>query len=474
MKALALFLGVVILVLLLILLTGCAGPRTDADRVAAIENGLLPEGAFPPWTADSLAARMRHYRVPGLGLAVIDGWRVVWARGYGVAEAGSGTPVAEGTLFPALGNSALVSNYLAMVLVEKGLLDPDADVNRGLRTWKLPGNPLTARRPVTAGMLIKFNTAGLNEFRSEGYAAGAPCPTLPQVLAGEPPAVNPPVRVVSEPGVNRGGGQCFLVETLVLEQLLTDLEGRPFPAVAADRLFAPLGLRDATFEQPLPEKFRDRAVSGHVGNVPLPGKRRVYPDRAAMGLWATPTDLARLVAQMCRSYHGLSGRFVSRATAARFVSVDHPNYRHYSSAAGGECAILYNPAAGQGVVLMMNSGPDTGGLRDEILQALFRQYRWTWGYDLIWNPTFKQGWMLVLALVLAGLTLALTAALHLLGRRAAAPSVRGNRRCLAETGPIPAGQPRPSRERREQDTHPIESGDTRRSGPPAGPGEEES
>lgn len=445
MKTLTIFLGVMVLVILVILLSGCSGPRTGAERIAAVENGLLPEGAFPPWTAESLAARMRHYRVPGLGLAVIDGWRVVWARGYGVMEAGTGKPVTTETLFPALGNSALVSNYLTLILVEKGLLDPDADVNRVLRTWKLPGNPLTARRAVTAGMLMRFNTSGLNEFRSEGYAAGAPCPTLLQVLAGQPPAVNPPVRVVSTPGANRGGGQCFLVETLVLEQLLTDLEGRPFPAVAADRLLVPLGLRDATFEQPLPETFKDRAVTGHVGGVPLPGKRRVYPDRAAMGLWSTPTNLAGLVAEMCRSYRGLSGRFVSRATAARFVSVDHTNYRHYSSTPGGECAILYNPVTGQGIVLMMNSGPDTGRLRDEILQALFRQYRWTWGYDLIWNPTFKQGWMLTLALALAVAILLMTAVLYRLGRcTEARPKTGGPAFPTPKLHPSTPGEPRAS------------------------------
>ncbi|MBP7867702.1 MAG: beta-lactamase family protein [Acidobacteria bacterium] len=489
MKALALFLGVAVLVLLLILLTGCAGPRSDAQRIAAVERGLLPEGAFPPWTAESLASRMRHYRVPGLGIAVIDGWRVTWVRGYGVTETGLGKPVTVDTLFPALGNSAIVSNYLAMILVEKGLLDPDRDVNQVLRTWKVPDNTFTSRRKVTPKMLIEFNSSGLNEFRSEGYAAGTPYPSLVQVLSGEPPAVNPPVRVVAEPGTPHGGGQCFLVETLVLEQLMADLEGRPFPEIAADRLFIPLGLYAATFEQPLPADFRERAVTGHVGGVPLPGKRRVYPDRAAMGLWATPADLARLVAEMCRSYRGLSSRFVSRATAARFLAVDHPNYRHYSSATGGESAILYNPATGQGVVLMMNGGPDAGGLRDEILQCLFRQYRWTWGYDLIWNPTFKQGWMLVLALVLAGLIAALTTALHLQGRRTAPRPARDTHssrsrdtRVIREDSQQMKPQMKDTHSIRSQetlppqgeDTHRPRTGDIQRPGAAAWPDKEES
>jgi len=52
-----------------------------------VENGLRPESQpdlEPTWT---LTERMDHYRVPGGSVAVISGFEVDWANGYGVARA---------------------------------------------------------------------------------------------------------------------------------------------------------------------------------------------------------------------------------------------------------------------------------------------------------------------------------------------------------------------------------------------------
>lgn len=131
-----------------------------------------------------------------------------------------------------------------------------------------------------------------------------------------------------------------------------------------------------------------------------------------MGLWTTPSELARLVGEIAKSYRGLSTRFVSRETAARIFNVDYPFDRQYSSARGCESDILFNPNTGEAFVLMMNSGPHGGSLRDEILHTVFTQYRWTWGQGLIWSDTFKQGWMMTLALSLLVLTAVLLAILY--------------------------------------------------------------
>jgi CubicO group peptidase (beta-lactamase class C family) len=40
-----------------------------------------------------LTERMRFYRVPGVGIAVIDGFEIAWAHGYGTIRAGGEEPV---------------------------------------------------------------------------------------------------------------------------------------------------------------------------------------------------------------------------------------------------------------------------------------------------------------------------------------------------------------------------------------------
>lgn len=420
MKGKPLWLKAVIAFLLIVSLTGCtAAPATaPAEHIEAVENGLLPDGAFPPWVHAGIPERLAHYRIPGLSLAVFDDYHLLWAKGYGVADALTRRPVTAETLFPAVGNSSVVSGYLAMALVEAGQLRPEEAANLRLKSWQIPENEHTAAQPVTLKMLLAYNSAGLVDFPNPGYDREAPRPDLLQILEGASPATNPPVRVISRPGRFRGGVNSFLVGHIVLEQLLVDVEGRPFPEIARNRLFRPLGLAGSTFEQPLPADRWALATTCHADGAPIPGQWRVYPETAAMGLWTTPSELARLLIEICKSYRGLSGQFVSQATALKFASPGRHGFRTFSNAAGCESDILYNPDTGQGAIIMMNGFPGSIQLKDEILHSLFKHYRWTWGSDLIWNDTFKQGWMLMAALALAALIVILFAGHRLMARRA--------------------------------------------------------
>jgi len=49
----------------------------------------------------SLQEVMALYKVPGLSLAIVDGYRVTQSKAYGVTDAASPTPVTTRTLFQA-------------------------------------------------------------------------------------------------------------------------------------------------------------------------------------------------------------------------------------------------------------------------------------------------------------------------------------------------------------------------------------
>src|SRR5579859_1026477 len=90
--------------------------------------------------AEHLARRMRHFRVPGLSIAVIRDYTLAWAGSAGVLQAGQLTPVQTGTLFQACSISKAVSAVAVMRVVQRGQLDLDADANRYLRAWRIPAN----------------------------------------------------------------------------------------------------------------------------------------------------------------------------------------------------------------------------------------------------------------------------------------------------------------------------------------------
>jgi hypothetical protein len=134
------------------------------EKTRRIEKGLFPVNGFPPWKRESIYERMRHYKIPGVSIAVIDDFKLEWAKGYGVMATGGKIPVTTDTLFQAVGVSSMVSRFLALNFVERGIIDLNEDVNHKLVSWKIPGDEFTAKNKVTLSSLLKYNAAGLNEF----------------------------------------------------------------------------------------------------------------------------------------------------------------------------------------------------------------------------------------------------------------------------------------------------------------------
>jgi CubicO group peptidase (beta-lactamase class C family) len=364
-------------------------PRAD-DPAARVESGLLPavlvKGEPHRWT---LAEHMREYRIPAVSIAVFNNYRVEWARAYGIADVATDAPATIDTLFQAGSISKPVAAMAALMAVAHGAFAIDAPINNALTTWKLPDNELTRTAPVTLRRLLS-HTAGTTVHGFPGYVAGAPLPTLPQVLDGQPPANTPPVRVDLAPGTKfrySGGG------ITIMQQALVDRLGKPFPAILHDSVLAPIGMSHSTYEQPLPAATVGSAAAGHdpEGKV-IEGKRNVYPEMAAAGLWTTPTDLARFFIELQLARAGRS-KHVSREIATEmttpvaevfpgygvglgtFISKTEHTFGHNGADEGFESLAVASLDRGYGVVVMANSN-NGNRIFDEIVRAVAAEYGW--------------------------------------------------------------------------------------------------
>src|SRR5438046_529391 len=96
-----------------------AMPSYPADRVARGIAGLRPTTTLVhhKTASCSLPERMAHYATPGVSIAVVDGGRVAWERGFGVCTSGQPDPVDADTLFQAGSVSKPVFARGAMRLV---------------------------------------------------------------------------------------------------------------------------------------------------------------------------------------------------------------------------------------------------------------------------------------------------------------------------------------------------------------------
>ena len=111
------------------------------ERINRIVNNLQVETSLKEtYKKASLTERLKHYKTPGVSIAIINNGEVEWAQGFGIKEWGKEEVVDENTLFQAGSVSKPVFALGVMRLKEKGLIDLDTDVNTYLSSWKIPSN----------------------------------------------------------------------------------------------------------------------------------------------------------------------------------------------------------------------------------------------------------------------------------------------------------------------------------------------
>ena len=370
------------LVALLAAVTGCSTDMPVDGRIANIESAIIPALVIrgEPIPTSTLADRMEELNVPGVSVAVINNGEIEWAKGYGLADKVREIPVTTGTLFQAASISKPVAAMAALKFVEDGLLDLDQNVNEKLTGWQIPNNEFTTERKVTLRGLLN-HTAGTTVWGFPGYERGGDIPSTVGVLDGE--GNTDAIRVWKEPGESwrySGGGYT------VMQLMLSDVAGKPFPQLMAETVLEPLGMSGSTYEQPLPENRHAQAATAYAGDgTPIERDWHVYPEMAAAGLWTTPTDLAKYVLEVQRAYAG-EGLVLSQDMTRQMLqpgmndhglgpSISGDRFGHGGSNAGFRCRLTAFIEGGRGAVVMTNS--DNGSrIAREILITIFDEYGW--------------------------------------------------------------------------------------------------
>jgi CubicO group peptidase (beta-lactamase class C family) len=372
------------------------GATAQDARIQKIESQVLdiPMGEKDPPLRLSLAQAMQAYNVPGLSVAVIDHYKIAWAKGYGVIGTGSTTPVGTGTLFQAGSISKPVAATAALALVQQGKLSLDEDVNQKLKTWKVPENEFTKDQKVTLRRLMS-HTAGLTVHGFPGYDVDAPLPTVVQVLNGEKPANTDPIRVDIVPGTKdrySGGG-------VTIEQLLMmDVTGKTFPALLRETVLDKIGMSASSYDQPLPSARAALTANGTYGDgKSVHGRWHIYPEMAAAGLWTTPTDLAKFAIEIAQSKNGKSNKVLSQKTVEEmltpvlphgpglgfFVEEQNPGvFGHNGADEGFQALLTMNWQTGNGVAIMADS--DNGiAVADLLLRSVAKEYSWNYKAEML-------------------------------------------------------------------------------------------
>lgn len=259
---------------LLALLAACAThppppvdvPRGDYDAVRRQVEALIQSD-------------MRAHQVTGLSIALVDDQRVVWAFGSGWADQAAQRPADAQTVYRMGSISKLFTDVAALQLAEAGKLGLDAPIQQALPDFRIQSRYGAA--PITPRQLMTHH-AGMP--RDIAYRMwGAATQPLQQRVAD---VANESTQ--SPPGLHLAYSN---VGVTVLGAALERVAGQPFEALMQQRLFTPLGMRQASFSAAVPAQ-REMSLAYRDGR---PAEEPPLNDVPAGGLNASVLDLAQFM-----------------------------------------------------------------------------------------------------------------------------------------------------------------------------------
>lgn len=362
------------LVLVLLLLSGVRGPASsrvigeqpldEVERFSGLPASEPVAAATVPATIEQLreqiAVILAREEVPGVGIALVERERVIWAGGVGVADLESGRPIDADTQFRAASITKSLVALGVMRLVEQGRLDLDQPLRELMPEIEL-GNRWEQDAPITLAHALE-HTAGFDDMHfNEWYGdeAGSPRDAL---------AINPRSRVARwRPGSRMSyANPGYTIAGHAIE-LAT---GERWDAYLEREILRPLDMPTARFRR-TPE-MRDRLATGYS----RPGEPAVFRPIAhapAGSLLISAEELGELVRFWLRrgDLDGLAASLerIERTETLAYSSTDtnyglgnYGDVMHPARARGHDGGLpgflssyRYFPELGVGYVMLLNA-----------------------------------------------------------------------------------------------------------------------
>lgn len=355
------------------------------EQIARVENSLSGDLVIDG-KLFTLSERMKKYNVAGLSVAVIDNYQIVWAKGYGYADKKEGRKVTTHTMFEPGSISKSLNAVGILYLAQQGKLDLYQDINQYLVNWKFPYDTVSHGKKITTAQLLS-HTAGLSVHGFPGYQRDSAIATVTDILDGRAPSNTEAVRSLAEPGTGprySGGG------ILITQHILTDLTKQQYEQYMYEQVLRPLGMTNSSYDQPPPVSQRKNLATGYKTNGhEVPGKYYVYPEKAAAGLWTTPTDICKYIIEMQLAYQGKSSKVLNQEMVKLHVTpyknevamgtfIQNRNgekyFDHTASNEGFSGLFIGGLTNGKGAAIFVNS--DDATIAFELVNSIALAYNW--------------------------------------------------------------------------------------------------
>jgi len=261
--------------------------------LALCASALLPVHAAPApelaptdaeaWLDGLMPSALHTAGVPGAVVVIVKDGKPVLQKGYGYADWDKLTPVdPDRTLFRPGSVSKLFTWTAVMQLVEQGKLDLDADLNKYL-DFTVPayktGKALTLRHVMT-------HTTGMEEVARDLLTYDTASPELGSVLKRYIPPY------IYEPGSTPGYSN---YATSLAGYIVQRVSGQSFDDYIEQHVFAPIGMKNSSFRQPLPKALQPQMSRGYPSQDEKAKGFEVISMPPAGSLSSTGADMGRFM-----------------------------------------------------------------------------------------------------------------------------------------------------------------------------------
>jgi CubicO group peptidase (beta-lactamase class C family) len=276
----------------LVVAATAARPSASPARLLSDDGAVDPAG-LAAFVDSVIGAEMRREGIPGAAFVFVQDGRVVYEKGYGLANVAELRPADPETTIWRIGSISKTFTALAVTqLADRGRVDLRADVNRYLSRVHVPD---TYPLPVTVRDLLT-HTSGLDEIRP-GTQAPSADKVLPfaEFLRPRLARVRPPGETISYStyGITLAG------------ELVEEVSGMDFEDYLRANVWLPLGMRRTAIAVP-PELSRDLATGyERAGDSLQVAAWEWYHTTPASSVNGTAADMARYMIALLQ--HGRLG-----------------------------------------------------------------------------------------------------------------------------------------------------------------------
>ncbi len=336
------------------------------------------------WTAvDALFADVARADSPGCALAVFQGGRIAYERGYGMADLERDVPITPASVFYVGSLSKQFTAFAAALAASEGKLSLDDEVQKWIPELPDYGSPLTVRHLV-------HHTSGLRDYNTLVDIAGR---------RNDEAFDNATVlRIVArQRALNFKPGDEYLYSNsgyVLLSLIVERATGTPLAGFAKARIFQPLGMRDTQFYDDVTRVVKNRAfafdksVAGdwhdntpHSQRTGAGGVLTTLCDLLAWdnNVYEPKVGTSALISQVHETGTLTSAKPLTYAYGLQIGQYRGQRIVEHGGALGGYRAhLLRFPAARTSVACLCNFGTSDPGTRarrvaDQVLRERFQQ-----------------------------------------------------------------------------------------------------